>query len=157
MWQGKKDDAGCNQKSGWKAGEHLFQKQRDNQTKSYCQTALDSNHSDDQQKAFHSQSSNLQFPLTNQVSQNFQTSSQTTTAPDTCQTSNMQIQTNPRIAPNLIFGVQKVDKETISTRETLKPAYITVAPPKLQNNVATQNSSDNPKVRNFLFYFILFS
>lgn len=125
--QGKTDEAGYNQTCAWRAGEDACQNQHDNQTTSYFKTTLNSNEfphvrSEDQIKALHPQRSNLQFPLTKQVSQNFQMPMQI--VHDSYQTNRMQIPTSLRIAKHMGFGVNKTHKKSIKYGETLKPASI---------------------------------
>ncbi|XP_010534452.1 PREDICTED: SAC3 family protein A [Tarenaya hassleriana] len=55
---------------------------------------------------------------------------QTAPSLDTRRVSNLQIQTNPRIASNLPLGFTKTDKDSSAVGAAKKPAYVSVSMPK---------------------------
>ncbi|XP_043701019.1 SAC3 family protein A-like isoform X7 [Telopea speciosissima] len=136
----------------WKHGTSGFQSHV-NPVPSYFQKPLDQNplpydSSRDQQKIACPQGSNLQYSVTNQVSQNqvpqnYQPPLQTFPSLDTRRVSNLQIPTNPRIASNLGLSLPKTDKDSSTTNAATKPAYIGVSMPKSNNKVPSHEDADS--------------
>ncbi|WOG86393.1 hypothetical protein DCAR_0205596 [Daucus carota subsp. sativus] len=146
----------------WKHGTPTFQTQNVGHV-SNVRTPLDSNHTytgyQEQHKPVHPQVSTAQYPANPQLPYNYYTSlqtvSQTVPVPQSVQqtvsqnmpfdsrVSKMQIPTNPRIATNLVLGLPKIDKDNSVSNAAAKPLYVSVAPPKPNNEVTSHVGADS--------------
>lgn len=159
----------------WKQATPGFQNHTVNPIQSNLQTPLDSNPTygsfQEQHKPEYPQGANVHYQANHQVPQNYHTSlqpvqqivSQTvqqpvsqTVMPLDSRVSKMQIPTNPRIATNLAFGLPKTDKENSVSSATAKPVYISVAPPKINDEVSSHNAADSIlKVRPWILFYLI--
>ncbi|KAK8492723.1 hypothetical protein V6N13_012675 [Hibiscus sabdariffa] len=127
--------------SYWEHLSQSFQNQHPSLAQLHFQKPLDSKSPyQEQQKTDCLQGPSLQCPAAQQTPQNHQLPLQTVQSFDARRVSKLQIQTNPRIASNLPFGLQKLDKEG-SDSAVAKPAYISVSLPKPSEKAALPNDA----------------
>ena len=153
----------------WRHGAPTSQNHHITSLQPQIQKTLDQNYSynsfQDPQKSSHPQSHGMQYTATHQVSpmpssqgsnfqytptqqvpqesQTYQPPPQSVQSLDTRRVSKMQIPTNPRIASNLTFGLQKTEKESSTTSAVTKPAYISVSIPKANEKVSSSTGADS--------------
>lgn len=116
----------------------------------------------EQHKPEYPQAANVHYPADHQVTQNYHTSlqpvhqsvqlplSQTaqqtvpqTVVPLDSRISKMQIPKNPSITTNVGLRFSKTDKENSVSNATTKPVYISVAPPKANDQMSSRSAADS--------------
>lgn len=118
----------------WKHGASAFQNGTPNSIHSYAQKPPEITPAcesfQNQPNPTFSQVPAAQYPTSYQVSQSHQTSFQTVPQPPEFlypqKASNIQIPTNPRIAPNVSMSLSKTTKDNSMTSTAARPAYISV-------------------------------
>ncbi|KAL5800137.1 hypothetical protein ACOSQ4_033021 [Xanthoceras sorbifolium] len=132
--------------SYWKHGAPSFQNHHVSPVQQNFQKPLDSKTYDnfqDQTKVACPQGPNSIYTPVQQMPQSYQSlPMQTSPLLDNRRVSKVQIPTNPRIASNLALGLAKTDKDS-STVAAAKPAYISVALPKLNEKVLSPDAADS--------------
>ncbi|TXG49644.1 hypothetical protein EZV62_025519 [Acer yangbiense] len=132
--------------SYWNHGAPSFQNHHVSPVQPNFQKPLDSNTYDnfqDQNKVACPQGPNSLYPPAQQMPQSYQPPPvQTSPLLDNRRVSKVQIPTNPRIASNLSLGLAKADKDS-STAVAAKPAYISIALPKTNEQVLSHDAADS--------------
>jgi len=130
----------------WKHATQTFQTQHVSSVQSDFQKALDVNSScpslQGQQQNASWHVPNSQYTGAPQVQQTYQPS-QPPNPVDVQRVNKLQIPTNPRIAPNLAFGLAKSSKDTSTSSVMAKPAYVSVSVPKPNEKVLSGDASDS--------------
>lgn len=130
----------------WKHATQTFQTQHVSSVQSDFQKALDVNSScpsvQGQQQNASWHVPNSQYTGAPQVQQTYQPS-QPPNPVDVQRVNKLQIPTNPRIAPNLAFGLAKSGKDTSTSSVMAKPAYVSVSVPKPNEKVLSGDDSDS--------------
>lgn len=134
----------------WTQGAQSSQIHQTNPIQPNYQSPLDLQSSydkfQDQQKTVSTQGTNLYlpppppFPPPQQVNL---MPIQSATSLDTKRVSKLQIPTNPRIASNFTIGQPKTEKDSSTTSETLKPAYISVSLPKPTEKASSDDAANS--------------
>jgi len=131
----------------WKHATQTFQTQHVSSAESDFQKALDVNSSypsvQGQQQNASLHVPNSQYIGRPQVQQTYQQPSQPPPPADVHRVNKLQILTNPRIAPNLAFGLAKSSKDTSASSVMAKPAYVSISVPKPNERVLSSNASDS--------------